>query len=89
MWCPRGLTSNPIFSTKSVYEYLDRDIFGPNNKLIWKVKIIQKFKFSFGKFLGMLFRREIICGGENGLGNPCVLFASIQSLLNICSLLVM
>jgi hypothetical protein len=76
MWCPGGLTSNPIFSTKSVYEYLDRDIFGPNNKLIWKVKIIQKFKFSFGKFLGMLFQM-------------CSFFASIKSLLNMCSLLVM
>jgi hypothetical protein len=34
-----GLTNKKVFSTKYVYYYLEKDTYGPNNKLIWKVKI--------------------------------------------------
>jgi hypothetical protein len=34
-----GLTSNKRFSTKSVYEYLERDLIGPDNRLIWNAKL--------------------------------------------------
>jgi hypothetical protein len=55
-----GLTANKQFSTKSVYEFLEKDLVGPNNKLIWKAKIPLKIQYSSGRLLGMLFRLETI-----------------------------
>jgi hypothetical protein len=40
-----ALTSNKIFSTKSVYQFLERNLPGAYNKLIWKAKIPLKIKF--------------------------------------------
>ena len=37
-------TKSGMFTTKSVYEYLERDSFGPNYKWIWKAKIPLKIK---------------------------------------------
>jgi hypothetical protein len=51
-WRP---TKNKTFSTKSVYGYLEKDIFGPNNNLIWKAKLPLKIQI----FMWQTFRNAI------------------------------
>ena len=50
-----GLTSNKIFSTKSVYEFLEKDLVGPDNNLIWKAKMPLKIQI----FMWQVFRNAI------------------------------
>jgi hypothetical protein len=41
------MNSNKNITTKSVYEYLESDSFGPNYKWIWKAKIPLKIQIFF------------------------------------------
>jgi hypothetical protein len=50
-----GLTPNKRFSTKSVYQCLERNIAGSHNKWIWKAKIPLKIKI----FLWQLFQNAV------------------------------
>jgi hypothetical protein len=50
-----GLNANKKFSTKSMYEFLEKDLVGPNNKLIWKTKIPLKIQI----FMWQTFRNAI------------------------------
>jgi hypothetical protein len=54
-----GLTKNKTFSTKSVYEYLEKDIFGPSNNLIWKAKLPLKSQiFTWQTFRNAISTRD-------------------------------
>jgi hypothetical protein len=43
-----NLSANGVFSTKSMYQHLKRNLAGSHNKWIWKEKIPLKIKISFG-----------------------------------------
>jgi hypothetical protein len=51
-----GLIANRVFSTKSVYQVLERYLSGANNKWIWKAKLPLKIKV----FMWQLFRGAIL-----------------------------
>jgi hypothetical protein len=51
-----GLTANRVFTTKSLYQNLERNIFGANNKWIWKSKLSLKIKI----FMWQLFWDAIL-----------------------------
>jgi hypothetical protein len=46
---------NAKFTTKSVYEFLERDLSGADNKMIWKVKILLEIQI----FMWQVFRDAI------------------------------
>lgn len=49
-------TSKKIFTTKSVYEWLERDLARPNYKWVWKAKIPLKIK----TFIWQLFQNAVL-----------------------------
>ena len=65
-----SLNTNGRFSTKSMYQFLEKDLAGANNKWIWKAKLPLKIKI----FLWQLFRNAILTRDNlvkrNWLGNP-------------------
>jgi hypothetical protein len=69
-----GLTNKKVFSTKYVYYYLEKDTYGPNNKLIWKAKIYFKIHiFMWQTFRNTTPTRDTFLD-VSGLGPLCVLF---------------
>jgi hypothetical protein len=50
-----GLTKSAQFTTKSVYEFLERDLSGADNRMIWKAKIPLKIQI----FMWHVFRDAI------------------------------
>jgi hypothetical protein len=69
-------TKNAKFSTKSVYEYLERDLSGADNKLIWKAKLPLKIQI----FMWQVFRDAIPTRynmkKRNWQGNPVCSFCN-------------
>uniref|UniRef100_A0A8R7TBU0 Reverse transcriptase zinc-binding domain-containing protein n=1 Tax=Triticum urartu TaxID=4572 RepID=A0A8R7TBU0_TRIUA len=62
------------FTTKSVYEWLEKDLLGPNYKLIWKAKIPLKIKiFLWQLFQNAIPTRDNLCK-RNWPGNPTCSF---------------
>lgn len=51
-----SLSKNQLFSTKSMYRWLERNISGPNNKLIWEAPIPLKIIF----FMWQLFQNDVL-----------------------------
>jgi hypothetical protein len=51
-----NLSNKKVFSTKSMYQHLERNLAGSHNKWIWKAKIPLKMKI----FLWQLFRNAIL-----------------------------
>jgi hypothetical protein len=73
-----GLTANRIFTTKSLYQNLERNISGANNKWIWKSKLPLKIKF----FMWQLFWDAILTRDKlkrrNWPGSPICSFCHQQ-----------
>ena len=71
-----SLNANGKFSTASVYQYLERNIAGPDNKLIWKAKLPLKIKV----FLWQLFQDAVLTrenlSKRRWLGNPVCSFCN-------------
>jgi hypothetical protein len=68
------LTANKVFSTKLVYEFLESNFSGSDNKMIWKAKIPPKIQI----FMWQTFRNAIPSRGKmrrrKWLGNPLCSF---------------
>ena len=84
-----SLNSKGVFTTKSLYQHLERNISGSHNKWIWKAKIPLKIKI----FLWQLFQ-DVVLTRENmkkrkWLGNPtcsfCDQLETSRHLLFSCS----
>ena len=85
-----NLCKNKRFTTKSVYEWLERDLAGPNYKWIWKASIPLKIKI----FLWQLFQNAVLTRDNlrkrNWPGNPvcsfCTNIETTNHLFFTCSL---
>jgi hypothetical protein len=79
------LTSNKVFSTKSMYEHLEKELNDPNNKMIWKAKIPLKIQIFTWQVFRTRFLLEIICAKESGRVLLFVRFANKLKVLSIYS----
>ena len=85
-----NLNKNKRFTIKSVYEWLERDLAGPNFKWIWKASIPLKIKI----FLWQLFQNAVLIRDNlwkrNCPGNPicsfCTNMETANHLFFTCSL---
>jgi hypothetical protein len=69
-----SLGKSEIFSTKSIYQFLERNISGPHNKWIWKANIPLKIKvFMWQVFQDAILTRENM-RKRNWLGAPLCSF---------------
>ena len=84
-----NLNKKKRFTTKSVYEWLERDLAGPNYKWIWKASIPLKIKIFLWQLFQMLCLLGIICGRGIGPGIMFALFARTWKLQTIYSLHVL
>ena len=50
-----GLAKNKVFSTKSMYDFLEKDLVGPDNRLIWNARLPLKIQI----FMWQVFRNAI------------------------------
>jgi hypothetical protein len=84
-----GLAANKIFTTKSMYQNLERNLSGASNKWIWKSKVPLKIMI----FLWQLFRDAVLTRDNlkkrDWLGSPLCSFygnsETVRHLFFLCS----
>jgi hypothetical protein len=77
-WC---MCANDAFSTKSIYQHLERNVACSHNKWIWKAQIPLKLKI----FLWLLFKNAILTRDNlkkcKCLGSPLCLYVACGKVL--------